>query len=289
MALTSPGAFKSVKFRISIVALLAAANLSACVTADTVDLESRAISVNQASEPAGAAGQVAAQSVAHLLPGSGPTYVTLTVSTSDDNSNTSKSDIRKTAITSGSGYLVSDDGYVMTAAHVAVARGNEISARAANGRVYSGMVVGVLPTNDMAIIKLRGFSGRSVAPAGPGCLTKGDLVYTLGKPHGEGDTARVGTLESKHFGRAVAYGKFGYPDALVLHMGTQRGESGGPVFNGNGQLVGMVVSTLSDTNGQLINLAHAIPSTALANYLCSQTSCGAGWATLANKSIDACG
>jgi S1-C subfamily serine protease len=278
-----------VKFQYTIAILLAAAGLSACVTADSVDLESRPISVNQAAEPAGAAGQVAAQSVAHLLPGSGPTYVTLTVSTFDSNTSTSKSDIRNTPITSGSGFIVSEDGYVMTAAHVAVARGNEISARAADGRVYSGMVIGILPTNDMAIIKLRGFSGHSVRPAAPGCMVKGDLVYTLGKPHGEGDTARVGNLESKHFGRAVSYGKFGYPDALVLHMGTQRGESGGPVFDGNGQLVGMVVSTLSDTNGQLINLAHAIPSTALGNYLCSQTSCTAAWSTLANRSIDTCG
>jgi S1-C subfamily serine protease len=266
-----------------------ALSLSACVTAESVDLESRAIAVNQNAEPAGAAGQEAAQSVAHLLPASGPTYVTLTVSEVDANINPNKPDYRKNAITSGSGFLVSSDGYVMTAAHVAVARGNQISARAANGRVYTGIVVGVLPSNDMAVIKLRGFTGRSVSPAAPGCLAKGDLVYTLGKPHGEGDTARVGMLESKHFGRAVTYGKFGYPDALVLHMGTQRGESGGPVFDGNGHLIGMVVSTLSDTNGQSINLAHAIPSTSLANFLCSQTSCSGAWSGLAVKTMDSCG
>jgi S1-C subfamily serine protease len=282
-------ALTSVTFQKIIPVLLVSVSLSGCLTPDAVELESRSISVDQAAEPAGAAGQEAAQSVAHLLPGSGPTYVTLTVSTTDENTNSSKSDVRKTAITSGSGFIVSDDGYVMTAAHVAVTRGNEISARAANGRVYSGMVVGILPANDMAVIKLRGFSGRSVQPSGPGCMAKGDLVYTLGKPHGEGDTARVGNLESKHFGRAVAYGKFGYPDALVLHMGTQRGESGGPVFDGNGRLIGMVVSTLSDSNGQSINLAHAIPATALGNYLCSQTSCSAAWGAIANKSIDACG
>ena len=56
------------------------------------------------------------------------------------------------------------------------------------------------------------------------------------------------------YGRAVQYGKFGYPDAMVLKMGTQKGESGGPVFNEQGQLVGMVVSTLTDANGNLINL-----------------------------------
>ncbi len=268
---------------ISVTALL----LSACA-ADQVGIESRAISVNQQAEPAGAAGQEAAASVAHLLSGTGPTYVTLTVSETDTSSGATRVDTHKAAITSGSGFVVSEDGYVMTAAHVAVAKGNEISARAANGRVYTGVVTGINPTNDMAVIKLRGFSGRSAVPAAPGCMAKGDLVYTLGKPHGSGDTARVGSLEAKHFGRAVAYGKFGYPDAMVLHMGTQRGESGGPVFDGQGHLVGMVVSTLSDAAGQSINLAHAIPSTSLANFFCSTTSCGSNWNVLAAKSMDSC-
>ena len=267
---------------------LAALNLAGCA-ADQVDLESRAISVDQQAEPAGAAGQEAAASVAHLLPGTGPTYVTLTVSEVDTSGSSSKPDNHRAAITSGSGFIVSDDGYVMTAAHVAVTKGNEISARAANGRVYTGTVIGINPTNDMAVIKLRGFSGRSAVPAAPGCLAKGDLVYTLGKPHGSGDTARVGSLESKHFGRAVAYGKFGYPDAMVLHMGTQRGESGGPVFDKSGHLVGMVVSTLSDTQGNSINLAHAIPSTSLANFFCSTTSCGPDWKALAARNMDSCG
>jgi S1-C subfamily serine protease len=267
------------------VALL---GLAACA-ADQVGVESRAISVDQQAEPAGAAGQEAAASVAHLLPGTGPTYVTLTVSETSNSDGFAKADNHKAAITSGSGFVVSEDGVVMTAAHVAVAKGNEISARAANGRVYSGVVVGINPTNDMAVIKLRAFSGRAVVPTTPGCLAKGDLVYTLGKPHGSGDTARVGSLEAKHFGRSVAYGKFGYPDAMVLHMGTQRGESGGPVFDSQGRLVGMVVSTLSDSTGQSINLAHAIPATSLANFLCSTTTCNANWNTLAAKNMDACG
>ncbi len=263
---------------------VAATFLAACA-ADQVSLESRAISVDQQAEPAGAAGQEAAASVAHLLPSTGPTYVTLTVSQADRFDTKASTN----AITSGSGFVVGEDGLVMTAAHVAVAKGNEISARAANGRVYSGTVIGINPTNDMAVVKLRSFSGRSAVPSTPGCLAKGDLVYTLGKPHGSGDTARVGSLEAKHFGRAVAYGKFGYPDAMVLHMGTQRGESGGPVFDGKGHLVGMVVSTLSDASGNSINLAHAIPATSLANFLCSTTTCGQNWNALAAKNMDACG
>lgn len=265
--------------------LFIAFGLAACSASQSVDLESRDIAVEQSAEPAGAG---SAASVARLLPASGPTYVTLTVSEVDPNVSPAKPDYRKAAITSGSGFIVDGSGYVMTAAHVAVRKGNSISARAANGRIYSGAVIGVLPGNDMAIIKLRGYTGKAAVPAAPGCRTRGDLVYTLGKPRAQGDTARVGALESLHFGRAVAYGKFGYPDAMVLQLGTQKGESGGPVFDGNGQLIGMVVSTLSDGTGRSINLAHAIPATTLASYLCSQTSCSAPWSALATQSTDAC-
>ena len=267
------------------IALMAFALLAGCTTDGPpgLDLESRPITVEQNAVPTSGAG--AAVSVAHLLPATGPTYVTLTVSRSIDDSNSTKTN---QAVTSGSGYVVDATGYVMSAAHVGLTKGNSVSARAANGRVYSGSVIAILPANDISIIKLKGFSGKAAVPAAPGCVSRGDLVYTLGKPHAQGDLARVGALESRHFGRAVAYGKFGYPDALVLRMSTQKGESGGPLFDGNGKLVGMVVSTLSDAAGNPINLAHAIPSTALANFYCANATCGPAWAALANKSVDDC-
>jgi S1-C subfamily serine protease len=272
----------------TLVCASAVVALAACTGNPGAELESRNISMNQLAEPAGVAGAEASQNVAHLLPGAGPTYVTLTVA--EDNSVPGAPSSRDTPspITSGSGFLVSTDGYVMTAAHVGVAKGNQVTARAANGRIYSGNVVGIMPNNDMALIKLRVFSGRATQPAAPGCQAVGDTVFTLGKPHGEGDTARVGSLQALHFGRPVVYGKYGYPDALVLHMGTERGESGGPVFDKTGHLIGMVVSTLSDQTGQSINMAHAIPSNTLAQFLCSQTKCTADWAALSTRPVDSC-
>lgn len=256
--------------------------VAGCASTNPVDLENRSIAVEQNAIPASGG----TDTVSHLLPATGPTYVTLNVK------ELSKSerlpDVGNRAITSGSGYIVDGSGLVMTAAHVAVAQGNEIQARAGNGRIYSGKVIAINPSNDMAIIKLRGFSGPAVHPAMPGCVAPNELVFTLGRPHDQSDTARIGELQGRHFGRAVAYGKFGYPDALVLKMGTQKGESGGPLFDRNGNLIGMVVSTLTDANGNLINLAHAIPATALAKYLCSQTRCPAPWATLAQASVDSC-
>jgi S1-C subfamily serine protease len=264
----------------------AALALAACAgTAPPVGVESRDFAVTENAIPTSGAGSGAA-SVAHLLPATGPTYVTLNVT--EVNKFEQGERARKAAVTSGSGYVVDGSGYVMTAAHVAVEKGYAISARAANGKVYSGKVIAINKANDMAIVKLANFSGKAVSPAAPGCVARGDLIYTLGRPHAQGDTARVGAFESRHFGRAVAYGKFGYPDAMVLRMGTQKGESGGPLFDGNGRLIGMVVSTLSDSTGQSINLAHAIPANALAQFLCNNTQCAPGWAAISTLGTDDC-
>jgi S1-C subfamily serine protease len=110
------------------------------------------------------------------------------------------------------------------------------------------------------------------------------MVYSLGRPYAQGDTARLGAVESASFGRAVYYGSFGYPDAMVLRLSTQRGESGGPLFDKSGQLVGMVVSTLYDNSGQPLNLAHAIPLETLAGFLCGKVSCSTAWKAAAAES-----
>jgi S1-C subfamily serine protease len=153
----------SVHIRVLIVAF--PLFLAACASdgGPGLELESRSIAVEQNAVPTSGAG--ASTSVSHLLPATGPTYVTLTVSrkVNSDSDNGGRSSSQ--AVTSGSGYLVNGSGYVMTAAHVALSKGNTVSARASNGRVYSGTVLAVQPDNDMAIIKLRGFSGKSVSPA----------------------------------------------------------------------------------------------------------------------------
>lgn len=261
--------------------------LAGCATNQDVQLESRSIQVDENAVPA--SGSVDPQ-LTSTVQSSSPSYVTLTVSEIDRNATaiSGKDANSSIAITSGSGFVVNHDGYLLTAGHVAVKPGYAVQARAANGRVYTGTVVDVLPTNDMALIKLRGFSGKPAEPAASQCLTPGSIVYSLGKPHEQGDTARVGNLQSMHFGRPVSYGKFGYPDAMVLHMGTQRGESGGPLFNAQGQLVGMVVSTLTDNSGNLLNMAHAVPAPALASFLCSHVSCSPQWAAMAQRSTASC-
>jgi S1-C subfamily serine protease len=269
--------------RFTIPALLAVV-LAGCDATSNVELESRNFNVQQTSLPPGEA-VANTEQIAGLVRRSGPSYVTLVVSEKPMADTVSKDNRNGTPVTSGSGFVVDNAGIVMTAAHVAQRAGNSVQARAANGRVYSGTVIAIKPDNDMALIRLRGFTGKPVSPGDNQCLGKGNMVYSLGRPHDQGDTARLGEFESLHFGQQVRYagrnGKYGYPDAMVLRLSTQKGESGGPLFNGAGQLVGMVVSTLYDGNGEPLNLAHAVPSRTLAEFLCSNMACPASWQGLA--------
>ena len=124
----------------------------------------------------------------------------------DGNSGGNSRERRGTPATSGSGFVVEKEGYVVTAAHVALEKGNAVSARAANGKLYSGTVVDILPTNDIALIKLKGYSGVAVTPATNACMTSGSFIYSLGRPHDQGNTVRVGSVQSASFGRPVSYG-----------------------------------------------------------------------------------
>jgi S1-C subfamily serine protease len=193
------------------------------------------------------------------------------------------------ASAAGSGFIIDNNGTVITAAHVALREGSQVDARAPNGRIYSGRVVKIRPGNDVALIKLSGFSGAPVTPAARACMRRGEAVFSLGKPYPQSDVVRLGEVQSMTFGRGVHYRNYGYPDAMVLKLSTRRGESGGPVFNRDGELTGMVVSRLLDSAGKPLNLAHAIPAPALARFVCEATKCSKKWQSLMGQDISRCG
>jgi S1-C subfamily serine protease len=259
-----------------------AAVLAGCISTGTGD--PRIINVEASAVPAGT---VLTQSMTRLVEQTGPAYVTLIVHEAQKKSGTA-SDTLPNAVTSGSGFVVDKKGHVVTAGHVAVSEGYTVDARGANGRLYRGKVVAVSRSPDLALIRLADFSGVPVNPAASPCMRRGDPVFSLGKPHAMGDTARLGEVESMSFGRTVSYADFGYPDAVVLHMSTRKGESGGPLFNANGELTGMLVSTLSDSQGRPLNLAHAIPSSMVAKFICANGSCSRSWQALTRINTSQC-
>jgi S1-C subfamily serine protease len=265
-----------------LVPLVLAGLLAGCMSAGPGD--PRVINVEASAAPAGT---TLTQSMSALVERTGPSYVTLIIHESQKRTAAS-SNMLPNALTSGSGFVVDEQGHVVTAGHVAVRQGNTVDARGANGRLYRGKVVAVSQSPDLALIRLSDFPGVPAIPAASPCMRMGDPVFSLGKPHAMGDTARLGEVESMSFGRAVSYADFGYPDAMVLRMSTRKGESGGPLFNARGELTGMLVSTLSDGNGRPLNLAHAIPSSMVAKFICANGACSERWRSLARINTKQC-
>jgi putative serine protease PepD len=177
----------------------------------------------------------------------------------------------------------------MTAAHVGVSKGWYVKVTGPQGRIFRGTVVDISPDTDMALIKISDASGlKPVRPVAEPCLNPGSTVFSLGKPRERGNTARFGSVASMSFGRPVHYQAFGYSDAMVLKMQTRKGESGGPVFDDRGRLAGMVVSTLSDGAGRPLNLAHAVTTPMLANFVCATTRCSREWSALTSRNTSQC-
>jgi len=263
---------------ISGVALL----LAGCVTPSG---EPRVIQVS----PASTGGQALSSSISGLLQQTRQSYVTLVVSKASNRRRNQLNELEE-SVTSGSGFLIDKEGYVLTAAHVAVQPGFVVEARGPDGKNYVGRVVAVQKSSDSALVKLRDISSsaRPVAPVAQPCLRRGDPIFSLGKPRRTGDTARRGEVAAMSFGRPVTYKGFGYSDAMVLKLETRKGESGGPVFTSSGRLAGMVVSTLSDGTGRHLNLAHAVTAPMLAKFVCANTQCSAGWRAITKVNTSSC-
>lgn len=259
--------------------------LTACATSSNLSTGPRTVNVEGGATPAAA---VLSPSMNSLLQQTSPSYLTIIVNEKATSSGAQARDDIPKALTSGSGFIVDASGYLLTAGHVAVKPGNTVDARGSGGRIYRGKVVAIQRSPDIALVKLRNFSGIPVSPATSPCIRPGTALFSLGKPHAQGDTARIGQLQSMSFGRPVAYSGFGYPDAMVLRMSTRKGESGGPVFNQQAQLSGMMVSTLSDGKGRSLNLAHALPVDMLAKFACSKFSCSPAWRRLAISNYKNC-
>ena len=261
-----------------------AALLAACATGQDLALQgdSRDIALVVDAVSGGANG---AESLTATIGRVSPSFVTLVIRKPRDTARDGFG--RAKGVASGSGFFLDAAGTVMTAGHVAVAPGLKASARAADGRVHDGKVTAVSTVPDIGLISFSGLKARPVTPAASPCLQKGEPVFSLGRPRRGRETARVGEIVSMRFGTPVRYGRFGYDDAMVVRMNTHRGESGGPLFNARGELVGMVVSTLS-RGGQPLRLAHAIPLPPLARFYCSVGQCSPRWRRLAAMRVSDC-
>jgi serine protease Do len=157
----------------------------------------------------------------------------------------------------GSGVIVSRDGYVLTNNHV-VSGASEIKVTTYDKREFDATVVGTDPKSDLAVIKMKGNLSelKSVSFGDSSRLRLGDVVLAIGNPFGVGQTVTMGIVSAK--GRADL-GIVDYEDFIQTDAAINPGNSGGALINMEGQLVGINTAILSRSGGYQ-GIGFAIPT-----------------------------
>ena len=156
----------------------------------------------------------------------------------------------------GSGVLVSGDGYILTNAHV-IDGADEIVVELTGQRNLPAKLVGSDPPSDLALLKIEAGGLSALALADSDKVQVGDVVLAIGNPLGIGQTVTMGIISAK--GRRTGLSNGSFEDFLQTDAPINRGNSGGALVDGNGNLVGINSQILSPSGGS-IGIGFAIPS-----------------------------
>ncbi|YBV98100.1 DegQ family serine endoprotease [Phyllobacteriaceae bacterium JZ32] len=159
-------------------------------------------------------------------------------------------------VAQGSGFFISDDGYVVTNNHV-VADGDAYSVVLDDGTELDAKLVGSDPRTDLAVLKVdpKGRKFTYVAFGDDNKVRVGDWVVAVGNPFGLGGTVTAGIVSAR--GRDIGAGP--YDDFIQIDAAVNRGNSGGPAFNQQGQVIGINTAIFSPSGGN-VGIAFAIPA-----------------------------
>ncbi len=153
----------------------------------------------------------------------------------------------------GSGFVFSKDGYIITNHHV-IANADEIVVRLSDRREFTATVIGSDPRSDIALIKIEA-SDLPVLPIGSAEKLKvGEWVLAIGSPFGFEHTVTAGIVSAK--GRSLPSEQ--YVPFLQTDVAINPGNSGGPLFNMQGEVIGVNAQIYSETGG-FMGLSFAIP------------------------------
>src|SRR5687767_14938001 len=152
----------------------------------------------------------------------------------------------------GSGFIVSADGYILTNAHV-VQNADEVTVKMTDRREYTAKVVGVDEQTDVAVLKIEAKNLPTVRLGDPSKLRPGEWVVAIGSPFGLENSVTAGIVSATARAAGGNYTPFIQTDVAV-----NPGNSGGPLFNLNGEVVGINSQIYSRTGGYM-GVSFAIP------------------------------
>ena len=184
--------------------------------------------------------------------------------------------IPRHAVAQGSGFFISEDGYLVTNNHV-VDGGSNYTVVMDDGTEHKAKLIGTDKRTDLALLKVDA-PNTKFTYVGWGDDSKvrvGDWVVAVGNPFGLGGTVTAGIV-SAH-GRDIGAGP--YDDFLQIDAAVNRGNSGGPDFNLNGQVVGINTAIFSPSGGS-VGIAFAIPASVAKDVIQSLKEHGSverGW------------
>ena len=159
----------------------------------------------------------------------------------------------------GSGFIISGDGYIFTNNHV-VEKADKIKVKLATGKVYDAEVKGKDPTTDIALIKIKTDNSLPFVTLGDSDkLRIGEWVFAIGNPFGLEHTVTAGIVSAKE--RVIGSGP--YDNFIQTDASINPGNSGGPLFNLNGEVVGINAAIVAQAHG----IGFAIPINAAKSIL----------------------
>lgn len=165
-------------------------------------------------------------------------------------------------ITGASGIIVDPAGYVVTAAHIAKSTALEARVTTVDGGVYAARILEVDAELELALLQIEQAEARFTAAHPAVGVRRTQPVFAIGTPGNQPGAVVVGQVTHAGLGRRVGYGEYGFQGPMQLALQVEPGHSGGPVFDMEGALVGMIFAfDLMNRGGEYFNTgtAYAIP------------------------------
>ena len=146
----------------------------------------------------------------------------------------------------GSGFVISEDGYIVTNNHV-IESADEITIEFFSGEELPAEVVGTDPNTDIALLKVESDEPLPFVPFGDSDTARvGDWVMAMGNPLGQGFSVSAGIVSARNRELSGTYDDYIQTDAAI-----NRGNSGGPLFNMAGEVIGVNTAILSPNGGSI--------------------------------------